>query len=441
MALVIPLLGSRAAAAETGSAAPDPRTRYRPLSDEVEAALRRHVLDVWYPRAVDTANGGFLSSFARDWTPGKSEGKFSVFQARLTWVASQVSQRRPELRERFLPHARHGARYLKDVLWDKDHGGFFWGLDDDGRVAERYTDGKHLYGVSFGIYATAAAYAATQDPDLLDLGRRAFRWVEEHGHDAAHGGYTEWLTREGKPVPGAAGPRLSTVPAAGFPIGYKSMNTHIHLLEAYTELYHVWKDDVLRARLHELFEIVRDKVAVEPGCLNLYFTQDWRPLPDHDSYGHDVETAYLLLEAAEALGHRDDAKTERMARRLVDHALVYGWDEANGGFHREGTAFGEVEDARKEWWVQVEGLNALLMMHERYGGETSAYFRAFERQWSFIRDKQIDAEHAGLFELVAADGKPESAGKGRIWKDAYHEGRAFLNVADRLRRLADAGGR
>jgi mannobiose 2-epimerase len=261
--------------------------------------------------------------------------------------------------------------------------------------------------------------------------------MDQHGHDAKNGGYFEWLTREGKLVqakPGAT--RNEGVPVAGFPIGFKSMNTHIHLLESFTQLYEVWRVETLRRRLEELVALVRDRICVEPGVMNLYFTNDWRPIPDHDSYGHDVETAYLLLEAEAALGHTSPLKTEQMARSLVDHALAYGWDETNGGFFRDGTTFGNAEDKRKEWWVQFEGLNALLLMHEKYGRDSDVYFKAFDRQWQFIRDRQIDKEFGGVFDTIEQDGTVTDTTKARIWKEAYHDTRALLNVSSRLRKLA-----
>lgn len=414
---------------------------YHAIAAETEVALRHDVLDVWFPRAVDDDHGGFRSNFTRDWRPAESEGKFSVFQGRMTWVAAQVSMRRPELAPTYLPIVRHGVAYLDGVMWDKQYGGFYWGLDDDGNVSPRYTDGKHLYGMSFCVYGAAAAYEATKDQRALDLAKRGFLWMDEHAHDARNGGYFEWLTRDGhvvdaKPLAG----RVGVIPTAGFPLGFKSMNTHIHLLESFTELYRVWKDERLRDRLEELFEIVRDRIVVEPGVMGLYFTEDWRAVPDHDSYGHDVETAYLLVEAAEALGRGRDPKTERVARLLVDHALAYGWDDSSGGFFREGTTFGRAEDTTKEWWEQAEGLNALLLMHERYGTETDVYWRAFERQWRFFRDHQTDHEYGGIYETVRADGTPTDRVKSKIWKAAYHDSRALLNVTERLRALAEAGG-
>ena len=112
--------------------------------------------------------------------------------------------------------------------------------------------------------------------------------------------------------------------------------------------------------------------------MNPYFTSDWRTLPDHDSYGHDVEAACLLLEAAHVLGLPHDVKTERAARLLVDHALAYGWDDTVGGFFRHGTTFGSPEDREKEWWIQMEGLNALILMHETHGKTTDVYFKAYQ---------------------------------------------------------------
>ena len=415
------------------------KANYLKFAAETEATLRRDVLDVWFPRSVDHEHGGFYSNFARDWQPTKSQGKFSVFQGRMTWIAAQVVMRRPDLKEQYLPIVQHGVKFLSDVLWDKRYGGFFWGLDDNGHVTPFYSDGKELYGISFDLYGAAAAYQATHDPKALELAQNSFRWIDQHAHDAKNGGYLEWLTRDGRVVeekPDAV--ILQSVPLGAFPIGYKSMNTHIHLLESFTQLYQVWKDDTLRQRLGELLALVRDQICVPPGVMNLFFTNDWRPIPEHDSYGHDVETAYLMLEAEEVLGHGHDPRTEHMAKQLVDHALANGWDEIYGGFFQDGTTFGRPESKLKEWWVQMEGLNSLLLMHEKYGRESELYFKAFQRQWQFIKDYQTDAQFHGLYTLIGPDGIPANANKGQIWKAAYHDGRALLNVTERLQKLAEA---
>jgi len=410
---------------------------YLRFASETDSMLHRDVLDVWFPRTVDNENGGFFSMFSRDWKPEPSQGKFSVFQGRMTWVAAQVAIHHPELKDQFLPIAEHGVDYLNNVLWDKKFGGFFWGLNDHGAITDSFTDRKEMYGESFALYGAAAAYEATHDPKALALAQSEFRWMEAHAHDNKNGGYFEILTREGEPIQAERiDPAKPQKPEGGFPAGYKSMNTHIHLLESISQLYEIWKDDAVRKRLEEMLAIVRDNICVEPGVMNLYFTNDWRPIPDHDSYGHDVETAYLMLEAEDVLGVPHDPKTARMAKMLVDHALAYGWDEKLGGFYEHGTTFGEVEDIRKEWWVEMEGLNALLLMHEKYGRQSDIYFNAFQQQWNFIKTYQADPEFHGIYPMVGPDGIAAEQNKGQNWKAAYHDGRALMNVSERLKRLA-----
>ena len=208
------------------------------------------------------------------------------------------------------------------------------------------------------------------------------------------------------------------------------MNVHIHMLEALAELSKVDDRPIVKQRLRELFEIVRDRIAVDPGALNLYLTRDWRPVPAHDSFGHDVETAYLLVDAAEALGIPDDPRAWQVARNLVDHALDWGWDSQNGGFYDKGETFGPAHDTTKIWWTQAEGLNALLLMHRRYGSESNRYEQAFLDQWRFIENYLIDKEFNGWYEAATAAGRRIGDGrKAQPWKANYHNARALTNVA------------
>jgi mannobiose 2-epimerase len=418
---------------------PAPRptpTEYRRIADQVETNLRKEILDKWFPAAVDRENGGFYENFNNDWTRGAGGEKSIVFQSRLTWLSAQAARRFPEKSAEYMGITRHGVAELADKLWDKEKGGFFWSVDDAGRPNKERGDEKHAYGNSFGIYAAAASYPVTKDPAALDLAKRGFRWLDEHGHDGKNGGYYEAFTRDGTPILEAPAGRQSD--AIGTKYGLKSMNTHIHLLEAFVALHEVWPDPVVRARLEELHEIILTKIYYEPGAQHMFTTPDWKPVPGPDSFGHDIETAFLLAESAEALGRPEDGRTWHAGRRLVDHALEVGYDREHGGFYDEGTVDGRDLNKQKIWWVEAEGLNALLLMHELYGKETPRYWNAFVQTWGFISDHQVDAKYGGWFNTVKADGSPiPGRGKSDRWTEGYHQGRSMLTVSARLRHLAE----
>lgn len=414
-----------------------PAAEYGKLADEVHGHFDANVLHVWFPRCVDERHGGFIANFSRQWVADAKQDRFLVFQARMTWLTSQVAMRRPELREEYRRYARHGVAMLQR-MWDTEQGGMFWGLDESGKIDPKFDGQKHAYGISFGIYGLAAAYEATGDEAAIDLAMKTFAWLDDHAHDKINGGYHEALRRDGTPIVPADlsktlenrsfGPNVS--------LGYKSMNSHIHLLEALTGLYHARKDERVRQRLEELFLIVRDRIAVEPGCLNQFFTPDWRAVPDHDSFGHDIETTYLLLEASEVLGRADEVKTLAVARRLLDHALDWGFDQRNGGFYDKGSAFEKAHATEKVWWTQAEGLNALLLMHERFGKETDRYWKAWNLTWRFVNEHVTDKEFGGWYATTDEAGKVISASKANDWKAGYHDGRALMNMEERLRKLA-----
>ncbi len=438
--VMLAALGTSAAEPpEPAVAGPPAAETYRRLAEQMERHWKGQLLPKWFPASIDRERGGFYSHFREDWTRGERNDKTIVYQARMTWVAAQVALRYPELREGYLQYTRHGVDFLAATLWDEKHGGFYWGLEPEGDAPIRGGE-KHAYGISFGLYGAAAAYEATGDEKALDLAKRTFLWLEEHARDREHGGYYEAYARNGTRLLAPPSGSASGMDLLGTQYGFKSMNSHIHLLEALTALRRVWPDEAVEGRLREMLGVVRDKVAVEPGCLNLYFTPDWRAVPDHDSFGHDIETTFLLLEAAETLGQTDDAKTLRVAWSLTDHALAWGWDGKHGGFYDKGAAFRPAWDREKVWWTQAEGLNALLAMHEAHGKKTPRYWEALLKQWAFVWNHQIDHRRGGWCAAVSAEGHAEPGrAKASPWKAAYHNGRALMHCAERLRKLAQRG--
>ncbi|MFO0910410.1 MAG: AGE family epimerase/isomerase [Isosphaeraceae bacterium] len=446
--LLVSSIAPRAAGAEA-PVPPAPLARLslekadlRALRDRIDTLLRSEMTGIWYPRTVDPA-GGFHQNLARDGSVQPETDRFLVYQARMTWTAAAFARYAPERAETFGKFARHGITYLDTVMRDREQGGFHWILGSNGKVNPRLGTEKHVYGTAFVLYAASEAYAVTREPRALAVARDAFAWLEEHAHDAQHGGYFEALTRDGSPIARRddSKPVSQRTDRLGIYYGFKTMNSHIHLLEAVAAFYRVERTPEVKQRLEELLGIVRNRIAVDPGALNLYLTADWHAAPAHDSFGHDVETAYLLVEAAEALEFRDTEAVWRRAQQLIDHALDWGWDTEHGGFYDKGDVFGHRPyDTTKVWWTQAEGLNALLLMHTKYRGETDRYGQAFLKQWSFIERHQIDREFGGWYMDVTREGKLMGDGrKATPWKANYHTGRALMNVVKMLDTLLAEG--
>jgi mannobiose 2-epimerase len=424
--------------------AQEERTR---LANDIEKSMRTGLLDPWYPRAVDDTNGGFTSRFSYDWKPVGTQDKMIVTQARHVWSNSKAALRYPENKS-FLKNAKHGFHFLRDVMWDKMHGGFYTLVDQKGNVKENPDEPKTAYGNAFGIYALTAYYAASKDTSALNLARKNFLWLEKHSHDNQHNGYYQALARDGSPLP-----RNNKLPTTS-EIGYKDQNSSIHLLEAFTALYEVWPDPLLKKRLTEMLLLIRDTITTKKGYLVLFFKPDWTPVLygdsaqavhkkhfyiDHISFGHDVETAYLMLEASHVLGWKNDTTTLKVAKRMTDHALRNGWDNATGGFYNAGYYLkGEdkitiLHDA-KNWWSQAEGLNTLLLMADLFPGDTLQYFDKFKTLWKYTNANIIDHEHGGWYE-GGLDKEPrhKTGLKGHMWKACYHEFRSLSNCEKRLR--------
>jgi mannobiose 2-epimerase len=412
------------------------------LADEIETSLRDELFAAWYPRVVDTDSGGYLTQWNADWELSQDQTKMIVTQARHTWTTAKAAESFPD-DTAYLEMSAHGFRFLRDKMWDRQYGGFFWTVSRDGTplFADPPGPDKQAYGHAFGIYGLAAYYAASGNEEALQLAQQAFHWLDEQAHDPEFGGYFQNLRRDGTPLPPEEGPMPP-----------KDQNSSIHILEAFTELYHVWPDSLLRVRLNEMLEIIRDTIAGEKAYLTLFSHADWRPyLPldssgtpvrggmmDHVSFGHDVETAFLMLEAAEALG-LDLSPTLERGKAMVDHSLRWGWDDEVGGFYdggeynEDGSAVSITLDS-KNWWTQAEGLNSLLLFGDLYPNDPLAYHDKFLLQWSYINANLIDHERGGWY-IHGIDGEPEAAQreKGGIWKSAYHDGRALMNVIARLR--------
>ena len=280
------------------------------------------------------------------------------------------------------------------------------------------------------------------------MAKKAFLWLEKNSHDPLYKGYFQYLQKDGTRIK-----RPDDAPSNS-DLGYKDQNSSIHLLEAFTELYHVWPDKLLRQRLEEMLLLIRDKITDPKGYLILFLKPDWTPVSfsdsseevilrnrnlNHVSFGHDIETGYLMLEASEALGRKDDKKTLMAGKKMMDHALQNGWDDTLGGFYDQGYYFKNkkgitiIKDT-KNWWAQAEGLNTLLIMSNKFPNDKMHYFEKFKKLWQYANTYLIDHEYGDWYE-EGLDKEPErkTGLKGHIWKATYHQFRALANCVRNLK--------
>lgn len=412
---------------------------------EMSYSAKRELIDVWYPKALDRVHGGYLSTFDAQFNPVGTQEKMIVTQARHIWSNSKAAIFYSD--PKYKAYAKHGFMFLKEKMWDKKFGGFHTLVSREGVVKNRSFSPKEAYGNSFAIYALAGYYQASGDTSALNLAIATFNWLEKHSHDPVHKGYYQHMEQDGTPII-----RNPSTPSTA-ELGYKDQNSSIHLLESFTELYTVWPDKLLKERLTEMFLLVRDKITTPKGSLTLFFTPEWKPVStldssyasilkhrglDHISFGHDVETAYLLLEASHILGYKHDSVTLNIGKKMVDHALANGWDKQLGGFYDEGYYFKDksgmtiIKDS-KNWWAQAEGLNTLLIMSNYFPNDDMQYFSKFQQLWKYTKTYLIDHENGDWYQ-GGLDKEPQQkqALKGQIWKGTYHNFRALMSCIQHL---------
>ncbi len=416
------------------------------LSEAMYGHLDEDLLRKWYPLVIDKKCGGYFANITYDWRLAPEQEKMIITQARHVWTttnaAAFVADNSP-----YEIFARHGFLFLRDIMWDQRYGGFYQIRSREGGYSDcrGWSEEKRAYGNAFAIYALAALYGFAHDPGVLDLAKRTFEWLETHAYDPEFKGYFQFLTRHGEPFDENS--QYRSVAADFREAGFKDQNSSVHLLAAYTELYRVWKDDIVRARLAALLELIRDTMVTKDGSLQLFFTRDWTPVSfrmaseptrslnytlDHVSFAHDYQAAYLMLEASSVLGIENDTRTLTVAKRMLDHAMENGWDRDRGGFFDwgyflEGSNRCTIVKSTKAWWSQAEALNALLVF-SRIFPEEARYQEFFEKQWNYIDTYLLDHRNGDWYE-GGIDMEPSCATgpKGHMWKDAYHTSRALMN--------------
>jgi mannobiose 2-epimerase len=395
------------------------------FSGSVHNQLYEHILPFWNGPALDHEQGGWLGWMDNDLRIDRTKPKGLIVNSRILWTFSAVFRASPK--KIYGEMAGRAYEVMTKCFWDSRHGGAFWRLTDDWHVLD---DAKKIYGQAFCIYALAEYHQAFGDESALVLAIQLFELIERHAHDSGHGGYFEvchrdWLSAENS--------RLSEKDMAE----KKSMNNHLHVLEAYTNLYRAWKNPRVGQRLRELIDLfARQILDSKTNHLHHFFDEQWRVRSDSYTFGHDIEATWLLCEAADVL---EDAallaQTDSIALKIAESVLNDGHD-TDGGLFYEGRA-GHILNRGKEWWPQAEAVVGFLNAFEISREEK--FFNAARQTWNYIMEHIVDRVHGDWFWRINEDGKPDSSQpKISEWKGPYHSSRACLETLRRLNEIRRA---
>ena len=307
--------------------------------------LTRNILPFWMEKMEDEVHGGFLGRISGTGTEDGSAAKGAILNARILWTFSAAYRilGKPE----YLAAATRAKREIIDKFYDKEYGGVYWSLTPEGLPDDTK---KQIYALGFAIYGLSEYSRATGDAEALEYAIRLFHDIERHSFDKGKNGYFEAFGREWGPIEDM---RLSDKDINEC----KTMNTHLHILEPYTNLYRIWKDRELEKQLRNLICLFMEKILdQETGHLRLFFDEDWKSSHDIISYGHDIEASWLLHEAAEVLGDKTLLEKTRLASVSVADAASEGYIPGGGmiyEFHGDTAAV----DADRHWWVQGKKLS------------------------------------------------------------------------------------
>lgn len=382
------------------------------LYDEIEQDLKYNILPFWEQYSVDES-GGFYGALTYDGSPIVDSDKGCVLNARILWTFSVAYQAFPD--SQYLALANRAQQYFIDNFIDKEQGGTYWTLNRDGTPKDK---NKQTYGIAFAIYGLSEHYRATQNQKSLEEAIALYRCLENRSFDSVNGGYIESFTRDWK--------KPNKYGYDGNGVANKTMNTHIHVLEAYTNLYQVWKDEGLRKQLTDLMNVLIENIYnPKTHHLMLYFNDQWESLEDIDSYGHDIETSWLFMETATTLGDAELInKTNEIAIQIVNTTMEQGMNpDGSLIYERKGNRF----QRDLSWWCQTEAVNGLLDAWRIT--EDVKYLDAANNTWNWIKTNMVDYKYGEWYSTVSASGEPDLKGlKASLWRCPYHNSRMGFRV-------------
>ena len=389
------------------------------LRNEMRSELENNILPFWMNKMEDNEEGGFYGQITGEDELKPEASKGAILNARILWTFSSAYRllKKPE----YLETATRAKRYLIDRFYDPQYGGIYWELDYKGNPLDTK---KQIYAIGFAIYGLSEYARATGDEEALAYAQQLFDVIEQHSFDSEQNGYVEALTRDWQPIEDM---RLSDKDENE----KKTMNTHLHILEPYTNLYRVWKDEQLERQLRNLIEVFITRILdPQTGHLNLFFEEDWTNKYRIYSYGHDIEASWLIHEAALVLGDPEVLKR-------IEPIIIRIAQAADEGLNPDGSMIYEnfldkqKIDRELHWWVQAENVVGHINLYQHFD-DTEALDTA-ARCWEFIKTKLIDREQGEWHWSLLPDGTVNRRDdKAGFWKCPYHNGRMCMEVIERF---------
>jgi len=391
----------------------------RDFRRRLEAELLDNILPFWMNYAVDEVNGGFVGAVMNDHTVRNDAPRSAILCARILWTFSTAARLYQE--EGYARMARRAYHYLQDTFWDHRHGGVVWHVDRYGRPL---SDRKHSYAQAFSIYGLTEYFRATGDERSRRLAQELFALLEAHTFDPELGGYVEGCSRAWGALDDL---RLSEKE----PNCRKSMNTLLHIMEAYTSLRRVWDDPRLETQLRALVGTFLTRVVdPETHHFRLFFDEQWRSLLPIVSFGHDIEGSWLLVEAAEVAGNADLLTRCRAVSVEMAQAVYQEGRDEDGSVIYERSPEG-APNYDRHWWVQSEAVVGFYNAYQLSG--QARWAEAAVRCWQYIEDHMVDRRYGEWLKVVKRDGQPRpEVPKVGPWECPYHNSRMCYEMVSRL---------
>ncbi len=392
---------------------------YSGFKQQLEDELTQNILPFWMRKMRDAVNGGFYGQMDGNDRINQLAPKGGILNARILWAFSAAYNSLKD--PKYLEIASQTKDYIFEHFFDPEFGGTYWCLEYNGNPLDTK---KQIYSQAFFIYALSEYYLASGDEKCRDEAIELFRLIEKISFDREQNGYFEAYSRDWQLLDDL---RLSQKDSNE----KKTMNTHLHILEAYTNLYRIWKNDTLAYQLRNLINIFLDKI-IDPQTfhLNLFFDENWICKSSITSYGHDIESSWLLYEAAVELHDQElTEKTKQICLRIVD--------AAKEGLHPDGSLIYEKDNATghtdfdRHWWPQAEAVIGFYNAFELTG--ISHYLLNFTECLYFIQSNLVDHINGEWYWSIKSDGTVNrDDDKAGFWKCPYHNGRMCLEIIKRV---------